>query len=212
VEPVVALQGVGVSLGDMPVLRDIDLTLMPTRILGVVGPNGSGKTTLLRLAATLLRPDRGRATVLGVDTASPDIYRVRPTIGMIGHVPSLVPELTLSENLDHVARLAGIGRDRVGPALSAVGLASASDRRADASSHGMQRRVEIAHLLMRRPRLLLLDEAISGLDTDAAGLVTALVDRTTAAGGGVIMVSHDRAQLTSCHEMLALSSGRMSAE
>ena len=197
------------SLGGVPVLRDIDLALLSTQVLGVVGPNGSGKTTLLRLAATLLAPDQGTAAILGVDPSSPDVYRVRPQIGLIGHAPTLVPELTLSENLDHVARLSGIDRSRVGPALSAVGLEGAAGRRAAASSHGMQRRVEIAHLLMRRPRLLLLDEALTGLDSDAAGLVTAVVDRTSKSGGAVIMVAHDRSHLASCDLVISLSNGRL---
>lgn len=208
-EPVVTLQGVGVSLGGVPVLRDIDLSLLPAQVLGVVGPNGSGKTTLLRLAATLLPPDRGTAAVLGVDPGSPDIYAVRSQIGLIGHAPSLVPELTLSENLDHAARLTGIDRGRAGPALSAVGLEGAAGRRAEASSHGMQRRVEIALLLLRRPRLLLLDEALTGLDSDASALVAALVERTTHSGGGVVMVSHDPSHLTSCDQVVSLSNGRL---
>lgn len=208
-EPLVTLQGVGVSLGGVPVLRDIDLTLPPAQVLGVVGPNGSGKTTLLRLVATLLRPDRGTATVLGIDPSTPDVYLMRSRIGLIGHTPALVPELTLSENLDHVARLAGIDRARVGSALSAVGLDAAAGRRAEASSHGMVRRVEIAQLLMRKPRLLLLDEALSGLDRDASGLIAALIERTTTAGGSVILVSHDRTQMDACHRVVALANGRL---
>lgn len=197
------------SLGGTPVLREIDLSVPSSRVLGVVGPNGSGKTTLLRLVATLLRPDQGSASVLGSDPGSPEVYRVRSRIGLIGHTPALVPELTLAENLDHVARLAGIDRTRVGPALSAVGLEAAADRRAEASSQGMLRRVEIALLLMRKPHLVLLDEALTGLDRDASGLAAALIERTTSAGGSVVMVSHDRAHMDLCHQVVALANGRL---
>ncbi len=190
-------------------LHDLELTVRRSETIGVVGPNGSGKTTLLRLMASLLRPVAGRAEVLGADLSTPEVYRIRHRIGMIGHLPALVPELTLEENLEHIVRLVGLDPTRVGPALAAVGLERASSRRADASSHGMQRRAEIAILLLRRPEVLLLDEALSGLDSDASGLVTVLIARTTAGGGAVVTVSHDRAHMEACDRVLTLAGGRL---
>jgi ABC-type multidrug transport system ATPase subunit len=131
---------------------------------------------------------------------------------LIGHTPALIPELTIGENLSHMAALAGIDRPSVARALSVVGLDEAAGVRVDASSHGMQRRVEIAALLMRRTRLLLLDEATSGLDHEATRLVDVLVERTIAAGGGVIMVSHDKGRLAGCHTLLEISGGRWPAQ
>ena len=144
---IVELHNAGVSLGGRRVLAGIDLTLAPGDSLGVAGPNGSGKTTLVRTIATLVSIDEGEAEILGVDLASRDLTSVRASIGLIGHQPSLIDELTLHENLDHVARLAGVEPERVPKALDVVGLAAAADRRAAACSFGMKRRVEIAHLL-----------------------------------------------------------------
>jgi ABC-type multidrug transport system ATPase subunit len=192
------------------VLADIDLTLAPGESLGIAGPNGSGKTTLVRTIATLISIDGGEAHVLGANTASADLTGIRSQIGLIGHQPSLIDELTLLENLEHVARLAEIEPRRVGRALDVVGLAGAAERRASACSFGMKRRVEIAHLLLTRPRLLLLDEAASGLDSSARELIETLVESVRERQGAVVMVSHDQAQLAVlCNAVANLASGRL---
>lgn len=204
------LKGAGVSLGGKPVLRNVDFELNRGQVVGVAGPNGSGKTTLIRVVSTLLRVNEGKGTVLGADIRSDQVFGIRPSIGMIGHIPALIDELTLRENLIHIARLAEIGERRVDSALEVVGLDEASDRRADASSFGMRRRIEVAHLLLTRPRLLLLDEATSGLDVSARELIDALRDRTVEDGGGVVMVSHDQSQLAAtCESVMGLTSGRL---
>ncbi len=212
-ERIVQFESVGVSLGGQRVLSDLDLDLDPGQTLGVAGPNGTGKTTLVRAAATLTSIDTGNATVLGVDVTAARLTDVRSSIGLLGHQPALIPELTLEENLSHVARLAGIPRERVPKALEVVGLAAASDRRARASSFGMKRRAEIAQLLLTKPRLLLLDEAASGLDESARSLIEALVQSVCGRGGAAIVVSHDRSHLSSlCDRILTLHSGRLVGE
>jgi ABC-type multidrug transport system ATPase subunit len=210
VDQLIQLSKVGVSLGGKPVLRDIDFVLNPGQIMGISGPNGSGKTTLLRVLSTLLRNSQGSGSVLGASISSDDVFGIRPLIGMIGHNPTLIGELTLHENLLHIARLAGVDEKRVGLALRVVGLDEASDRRADASSFGMQRRIEVAHLLLTRPRLVLLDEATSGLDSSARDLIDALTDRVVGDGGGVVTVSHDQSRLAeSCDNTMSLTDGRL---
>ncbi|HEX6300041.1 MAG TPA: ABC transporter ATP-binding protein [Acidimicrobiia bacterium] len=207
---IVRFEQVGVSLGGRLVLRDLDLVVEPGEAVGIAGPNGSGKTTLIRTAATLVSTDRGSLEVLGEDAAKRDLVATRRAIGMIGHQPTLIPELTLVENLNHVARLAGVDIARVRRALQVVGLDEASHRRAEACSFGMKRRVEIAHLLLTRPQLLLLDEAASGLDESARDLIEALVGSVRQRGGGCIVVSHDRGQLAElCTRVASLADGRL---
>ncbi len=191
-------------------LRQLDFRLAAGEVVGVSGPNGSGKTTLLRLLATLLRLGAGDGHVLGTSLNGDDFRAVRPQICMIGHRPALIPELTLRENLLHLGKLGGVDPNRVDPVLEVVGLAGASDRRASESSFGMQRRVEVAHILLRRPRLVLLDEALSGLDDSAQDLIGAVSSRTTDGGGGVVMVSHDRGVLARhCSRVHSLEMGRL---
>lgn len=191
IEPLVQLERVGVRFGRITVLRDVDLQVQPGEGVGIVGPNGSGKSTLLRVLATLLRPTDGTGTVLGAPIGEDTPPSVRRRISLIGHHPALYGELTLEENLGFVARLLGRSHDDVVKTLTAVGLAAALDRRADQSSHGMQRRVEFARVFMTHPDLLLLDEAHAGLDRHAAALVETTVAAVKRRGGSVILVSHE---------------------
>lgn len=204
------LDQVHVDLGENSVLSDLDFELERGRIVGITGPNGSGKTTLVRVIATLTRINRGSGRVLGADISGEDIYDIRRAIGLIGHKPTVLDHLTLAENLDHAARLAGLDVTRVPKALHTVGLEHVADRTAQASSFGMLRRLEVARLLLTEPRLLLLDEATSGLDAAARDLIDALIERTVAHEGGVVFVSHDVGQLeTVCQEIHLLSWGRL---
>jgi len=175
----------------MPVLRGVDLRIDPGEVVGIIGPNGSGKSTLLRILATLLKPSVGQAEVLGARIGSSGILAARKRIALLGHHPGLWGELTLIENLTFVARLAGAGTERADLALELVGLGGAKQRRADHSSHGMQRRVEFARVLLTQPDLLLLDEAHAGLDKAAQALVEAAVGDVKKRGGGAVLVSHE---------------------
>ncbi len=193
--PLVDLHGIAARIGVTPILRDVDLTLGPGESIGLIGANGAGKTTLLRIVATLLRPSAGTGTVLGADLTGPDRYDVRHRIGLIGHVPALYPELTLTENLAFAARVCGIDPSRSQDALEVVGLAAAAGRRAGESSHGMQRRVEFARALLLEPELLLLDEPHTALDPAAVELVAHVVDGVRKRGGAVVVAAHDAARV-----------------
>jgi len=173
------------------VLKAVDLVVSPGEVIGVVGPNGSGKSTLLRILATLLKPSVGSARVFDVDVGSRGVVAARRRLALLGHHPGLWGELTLVENLSFVARLSGADVDRVPGILEQVGLGGAMRRRADHSSHGMQRRIEFARVLLTQPELLLLDEAHAGLDKAAQALVEVSVDDVRRRGGGVVLVSHE---------------------
>ena len=190
--PLVELRGVAARAAATTILRDVDFTLESGEAVGLFGGNGAGKTTLLRIIATLLRPAAGSGSVLGADITGSGRFDVRSRIGLIGHIPALYPELTLIENLSFAAKIAGAPHQKVAEALAAVGLANAADRRADACSHGMQRRAEFAREMMRAPDVLLLDEPHTALDQAAIELVGHVVKTIAAAGGGVVVVSHDR--------------------
>lgn len=204
------LDQIGVSLGGLPVLRGIDLSIGPGDSLGVSGPNGVGKTTLLRVMATLLSPAAGSGSVLGAALGTPQVYDVRFQIGLLAHRPAVIPELTLAENLRHAATLAGVDAGKAERALRVVGLDGVASRRASASSFGMLRRTEVARLLITAPPVLLLDEPFVGLDAEAQELIGAMVARTTSGGGAVVMVSHEPGHLAShTSRLLSMSQGRL---
>jgi heme exporter protein A len=189
--PIVSLENVGLRIGNTLILREAKMTLEPGEKVGLLGANGSGKTTLLRMIATLLRPTSGSGAVLGAELGTDAVYDVRHRIVMVGHLPGLYPELTLGENTRFVARLSGRPLELADESLAMVGLAGASERRADQSSKGMLRRAELARALILEPTLLLLDEAHAGLDAEAIGIVDDIADRVVSAAGAVILVSHE---------------------
>ncbi len=193
--PFVTLDAIGVRFGHVPVLTDISLRVHPGEVVGIAGPNGAGKTTLLGVISTLIRPTTGGGTVFGAEIGTSAAFEVRHRIGWSGHDPALYPELTLLENLELTARLAGLGSDDARHALHVVGLTGAGGRRADRSSNGMQRRVDLARLVMLDPDLVLLDEAHAGLDVEADRIIAALLQRARSKGKAAVLVSHDANRL-----------------
>lgn len=203
--PLVSLDRVTVRFGPTVVLTGVDLEVPVGGVVGVAGRNGAGKTTLLGVVATMVPIASGRGTVLGAPLGTDQARTVRTDIGWSGHEPALYDHLSLRENLQLIADLAGLDRVVADEALDLVGLAGAGHRRAMDASNGMRRRTDLAALLMRRPRLLLLDEAHAGLDADADAIVSALINLTRQSGGGVLMVSHDAERLRhECDQVIVL--------
>jgi len=188
----------------VPILSNISLTLEPGEVAWLRGPNGAGKSTFLRLMAGLIRPFAGQALMFG-ETPGPS---TRKRTGLVAHHPALYEELTLEENLTFFADLTATRHIRVDEALEAVGLAGARSRKARDSSEGMRRRADLARLLLTDHDLLLLDEAHSGLDRQAGGLVEALVERTIGRGGACVLVSH-ATEITFATRVVELNEGSL---
>ncbi|CAN5865149.1 hypothetical protein BH23GEM9_BH23GEM9_10400 [soil metagenome] len=193
--PAVRLEGIARRFGQRWILRGIDLTVEPGQVLALTGRNGSGKTTLLRIIGTLLRPSRGTAAVFGHDTVrSPE--PIREWIGLLGHNNALYDDLTSYENLVFSLRMAGLPVDRsvVDAALEQVGLVQVRSERVRGFSAGMRRRLGLARLLLRPPRVLLLDEPYASFDQDGIDLVNEFAAHTARNGGVVLLTTHDMAR------------------
>jgi heme ABC exporter ATP-binding subunit CcmA len=192
-DPAVHLRGAVCLLGRFPALAGADLDVTAGEVVLLRGPNGAGKTTLLRALAGLLPITRGEAVVLGHDLVR-DRKAVRAHVGYLGHSPGLYDDLTVQDNLRFWARAA---RSDVGDALDRTGVDARLHAVAVARlSAGQRRRVALAALLVRRPRLWLLDEPHAALDGPARDVVDALVREAAAGGATVVLASHelDRAQ------------------
>jgi heme exporter protein A len=192
------------------VLEDVVLALAAGECVTVEGANGAGKTTLLRVVATLTSPTSGGGQVLGAGLGSKSVRAVRSEIGLAGHHPALNEALTLIENLTFVAQLSGLTSLEAESALATVGLGEVSERRASLCSQGMRKRADLARLLLRPARLLLLDEPLAGLDAAAQPLVEELVRRSVEVGGGAVIVSHDSSPFTGVpHRRMRLDRGHL---
>lgn len=185
-------------------LRGVALSVRQGEVLAIKGSNGSGKSTLLRIIATALRLTRGACHVFGHDVTA-EAREVRPLIGLLSHSPALYQDLTVAENIRFSARMACIPDDprTIEAAIGAVGLSHATNERARNLSSGMQRRVAIARLMMRAPRLLLLDEPHNSLDDEGVQLVNQLVLSARGAGCAAVVVTHDVARVEGLADRLA---------
>ena len=151
----------------MHALDGLDLVAPSGKVTAVLGPNGAGKTTFVRAVATLLGPDSGSLTVVGINAIRhPD--QVRRVIGLAGQNAAVEPALTGRENLVMVARLFGHNRTDAAAAATAVlaeiALTDDGDRPVKEYSGGMRRRLDLGASLVGSPRMLLLDEPTTGLD------------------------------------------------
>lgn len=186
------VQTVGRRFGTRWALRGVSFTVRPGEATGLLGPNGSGKSTVLRILATLLAPSAGTAFVDGLDVVR-DAGAVRTRIGYLAHAPGLYDDLTARENLRFAADMLGLPHASVDDAIARVGLAHAIDERVRVFSAGMQRRLALARLAMLRPRVLLLDEPYSNLDTDGVALVNETITGVIDSGGAALLVVHELA-------------------
>src|SRR3954452_25204930 len=186
--PAIELDGLARRYGDREALADVTLTLDAGRTLVVFGPNGAGKTTLLRVLATLLRPHRGTARVLGHELPGAG-WAVRGHVGFLGHASLLYRDLTARENLRFHARLHGAPAARVEELLDAVGLSARADDPVHTYSRGMVQRAAVARAVLHAPELLLLDEPTAYLDPHAADLVDPLIG--AGSGRTRVVTSHD---------------------
>jgi heme ABC exporter ATP-binding subunit CcmA len=206
--PAVRCRGLARQFRTLWAVRDITFVLPPYSVLLIVGPNGSGKTTLLRLLATALRPTYGEAIVLGHDLVH-EADAVRSLSAFVGTAPGVYDVLTARENLQFAAAMCGRPREPALPWLERVGLAGAADQPVRTFSQGMKRRLALARAWLASPRLLLLDEPYSGLDSEGLGLITKMTSDTTHRGGSVIIATHEWERgVKVADTVLALAAGR----
>ncbi len=190
-----SLDGIVRRFGRRWVLRGVSLHVVPGEVVALTGRNGSGKTTLLRIITTGLRPTRGSGSVFGRDLVQ-DAAGVRELVGMLAHHAGLYDDLTAGENLAFALRMYGERPEAAsieGP-LERVGLRAERDERVRGFSAGMRRRLALARLLLRPPRLLLLDEPYASFDVDGIQLVNRFAARVAADGGAVIVATHELAR------------------
>jgi ABC-2 type transport system ATP-binding protein len=178
---------------DRPAVDGLDLSVRAGEFYALLGPNGAGKTTTLRMVTGLLRPDAGSISVLGIDALA-DPASAKQIMAWISDEPMIYDKLTPFEYLEFVAGLwgvdAAVAHASASHLLGWLGLTEHAHERCEGFSKGMRQKVALAGALVHDPRVIILDEPLTGLDAASARQVKTVLRERVAAGGTVIMTTH----------------------
>jgi ABC-2 type transport system ATP-binding protein len=190
--PAVRARGLVKSFGEVRALDGVDIDVPAGTVLGLLGPNGAGKTTVVRILSTVIEPDAGEATVMGLDVVR-DARAVRTRIGLAGQFAAVDGNLTGRENLLLIGALTHLPRRAIGPRadelLERFGLSEAAGRPVRTYSGGMRRRLDLAAALVHRPPVLYLDEPTTGLDPASRSELWSTVRGLVADGTTVLLTT-----------------------
>lgn len=214
--PAIRVEDVSHSYAGKPALDRVSLIVPRGASFALLGPNGAGKTTLLNILCTLLRPEKGRATVAGADVVR-DPVAARRGIGVVFQDSSLDDRLSAAENLDFHGLAHGMpGRARraaMAEVLDLVELTDWRDAIVRTFSGGMRRRLEIARALMHHPAILFLDEPTVGLDAQTRMRIWRYLDRLRAERGlTVLTTTHYIEEVETADLACIIDGGRILAE
>jgi len=213
----IRLEQVTKRYGKFTAVDRLTLHVPPGQLLGFLGPNGAGKTTTMKMIVGLLRPTAGRIRVDGVDLAA-DPIAVKRVIGYIPDRPYLYEKLTGEEFLVFVGDLFGVPRAerdrRIPDLLSAFALAGWEQELIESFSHGMKQRLVMAAAFLHRPKVIIVDEPMVGLDPRGARLVKRLFRRLCQERQVTVFLSTHTLAVAEeiCQRIAILDRGRLVAE
>lgn len=189
----VRLEDVSKSFGNVHAVKKLDLQIDIGSIFGFLGPNGSGKSTTLKMIMGLLKADFGKLSVYGIDV-SKNPWEVKKIVGYVPESPRLYEFLTGLEYLDFIADVhgldEGVKKNRIQEYLDAFDLENRENEMISGYSHGMKQKIAIIAALLHKPKLLILDEPLSGLDPKSARIVKDLLHKLAGEGVTTIMSTH----------------------
>ncbi len=178
---------------DRPAVDALELCVRTGEFYALLGPNGAGKTTTLRMVAGLLRPDAGSISILGIDALA-DPIAAKQVMAWVSDEPMIYDKLTPLEYLEFIAGLWGIdaasAESSAHDLLASLGLGPHLHERCEGFSKGMRQKVALAGALIHDPRLIILDEPLTGLDALSARHVKGILQARVRAGCTVIMTTH----------------------
>jgi ABC-2 type transport system ATP-binding protein len=215
-DAMIEVEDLAKRFGQTEALAGVSLRCARGTVLALLGPNGAGKTTLVRILTTLLRPDRGRATVAGLDVVA-EAAPLRSVIGLAGQYAAVDELLTGRENLELIGLWYHLDkreyRRRAQEVLERLSLTDAGDRLVKTYSGGMRRRLDIGASLIGRPPVLFLDEPTTGLDPRTRNDLWQFLEELVAAGTTVLMTTQYMEEAERlAQQIVVLDSGRVIAD
>jgi ABC-2 type transport system ATP-binding protein len=204
-DPVISIEGLRKSYGDLEAVRGIDLEVGAGEIFAFLGPNGAGKTTTVEILEGYRERNGGEVSVLGTDPQAAD-RAWRQRVGFVLQESRLVPELTPRETVEQYAGYYASPRD-VDETVKLVGLADKADVRASKLSGGQQRRLDVALALIGDPELLFLDEPTTGFDPSARRQAWDVIGGLRTLGKTVFLTTHYMDEAQALADRVAIISG-----
>ncbi len=202
--PAVAVVRVSKRYGRTVALDRVSFSMGFGSCLALIGPNGAGKTTVFRILSGLVRRSEGEVAIDGRN-----VREDRPPVGAIVESPGFYAYLSVVDNLRHFAALSGVAAGRAEDVMASLGLQGVATRKAGTLSHGMRQRLGPALALLAEPRVLLLDEPMTGLDPLAQHEVRELLRRRVEEGAAVLISTHNLAEVEALADILVfLKAGR----
>ncbi len=211
--PMVQIEQVSKRFGNVAAVDDVSLNIAANEFFALLGPSGCGKTTLLRMLAGFEQPTGGRILIDGEDMATVPPNR-RP-VNMVFQSYAVFPHMTVADNVAYGLKVVGVPAGEIGPrveqALAMVRLEGFGGRRPDQLSGGQRQRVALARALIKRPKVLLLDEPLSALDRKLREeMQLELVRLQQAVGITFVIVTHDQEEALSMADRIAvMDKGKM---
>jgi ABC-2 type transport system ATP-binding protein len=191
--PIIQIRNLSKSYGSKLVLKQLSLDIYPGQVIGYIGPNGAGKSTTVKILTGLIPDFEGEVIVDGLNMAN-DSLEIKKMVGYVPENAEIYDVLTPMEYLDFIGKLYGMEEtvlhDRAKKLLVAFGLAANVDDRMDTFSKGMKQKVLLISGIIHNPKIIILDEPLSGLDANAVIMIKELIMRLSQEGKTIFYCSH----------------------
>ena len=191
--PIISIRNLKKSYGDKQVLKGINLEIYPGQVIGYIGPNGAGKSTTVKVLTGLISDFEGDVLMYN-QSIKEDIVAIKSQIGYVPENAEIYEVLTPLEYLDFVGKLYGMEEDKIAERamklLTAFGIGGNADQRMDTFSKGMRQKVLLISGIIHNPKIIILDEPLSGLDANAVIMVKELIALLAKEGKTIFYCSH----------------------
>src|SRR3984885_7902146 len=191
--PIIQIRNLSKSYDTKVVLKGLSLDIYPGQVLGYIGPNGAGKSTTVKILTGLIPDFQGQVVIDGISMAE-DPQAIKKLIGYVPENAEIYDVLTPMEYLDFIGKLYGMEEalldERARKLLAAFGLATNVDDRMDTFSKGMKQKILLISGIIHNPKIIILDEPLSGLDANAGILIKELIMRLSKEGKTIFYCSH----------------------